>query len=66
MFEFTSLAVPEGHHPRGTTLHGALRGTLPLRGVLRGLCGGLFEGSAGLCGVLWRSARFSEDDDLCW
>ena len=35
--------VPEGHHPRGTTLREALRGNLPLRG----LCGGLSEGSAG-------------------
>ena len=47
--------VPEGHHPRGTTLREALRGNSPLRGlcggslrglrgvsprVLRGLCGG--------------------------
>ena len=43
--------VPEGHHPRGTTLREALRGNLPLRG----LCGGLSEGSAGslrgFCGV---------------
>ena len=58
--------VPEGHHPRGTTLRvaEALRGNLPLRG----LCGGLSKGSAGslrgfcrvsagLCGV---SAGFSE------
>ena len=29
-------------------------------GSLRGLCGGLSEGSAGLCGVLRGSARFSE------
>ena len=43
-------AVPEGHHPRGTTLREALRGNSPLRG----LCGvssralrGLFQGSAG-------------------
>ena len=35
--------VPEGHHPRGTTLREAPRGNLPLRG----LCGGLSEGSAG-------------------
>ena len=35
--------VPEGHHRRGTTLCEALRGNLPLRG----LCGGLSEGSAG-------------------
>ena len=35
--------VPEGHHPRGTTLREALRGNFPLRG----LCGGLSEGSAG-------------------
>ena len=43
--------VPEGHHPRGTTLHEALRGNLPLRG----LCASLSEGSAGalrgFCGV---------------
>ena len=46
--------VPEGHHPRGTTLREALRGNLPLRG----LCGGLLRGlcevscgiSAGFCG----------------
>ena len=52
--------VPEGHHPRGTTLREALRGNLPLRG----LCGGLSEGSAGslrgFCGVLRGSAGFSE------
>ena len=40
--------VPEGHHPRGTSLREALRGNLPLRGF----CGGLSKGSAGLCGVL--------------
>ena len=44
--------VPEGHHPRGTTLREALRGNLPLRG----LCGGLSEGSAaslrGFCRVV--------------
>ena len=48
---FPISKVPEGHHPRGTTLREALRGNLPLRG----LCGGLSEGSAGslrgLCGV---------------
>ena len=48
--------VPEGHHPRGTTLREALRGNLPLRG----LCGCLSEGPAGLCGVLRGSAGFSE------
>ena len=60
----TLFKVPEGHHPRGTTLREALRGNLPLRG----LCGGLSEGSAGslrgfcggLCGVLRGSAGFSE------
>ena len=45
------LKFTEGHHPRGTTLREALRGNLPLRG----LCGGLSEGSArslrGFCGV---------------
>ena len=56
--KFSSLffsKVPERHHPRGTTLREALRGNLPLRG----LCGGLSEGSAGsprgFCGV---SPRF--------
>ena len=59
-----SSKVPEGHHPRGTTLREALRGNLPLRG----LCRGLSEGSAGvsprvlrgLCGALRGSAGFSE------
>ena len=47
--------VPEGHHPRGTTLREALRGNLPLRG----LCGGLSEGSAGVSPrVLRGSAGF--------
>ena len=62
--EGDGFKVPEGHHPRGTTLREALRGNLPLRG----LCGGLSEGSAGslrgfcgvLCGVLRGSAGFSE------
>ena len=36
--------VPESHHPRGTTIREALQGNLPLRG----LCGGLSEGSAGV------------------
>ena len=45
--------VPEGHHPRGTTLREALRGNLPLRGF----CGGLSEGSAG---VLWGLSEGSE------
>ena len=38
-----TFKLPEGHHPRGTTLREAPRGNLPLRG----LCGGLSEGSAG-------------------
>ena len=53
--------VPEGHHPRGTTLREALRGYLPLKGfsgasagvssrVLRGLCGAM-RGSAGVRGI---------------
>ena len=42
------LDVPEGQHPGGTTLPEALRGNLHLRRVLRGLCGGLSEGCAGL------------------
>ena len=48
----TISKVPEGHHPRGTTLHEALRGNA-LGGSLRGLCGGLSE-------VLRGSAGFSE------
>ena len=50
--------VPEGHHPRGTTLREALRGNLPLS-----LSGNLFEGSAGspdLRGALRGSAGFFE------
>ena len=47
----SSSKVLEGYHPRGTTLREALRGNLKLRG----LCGGLSEGSAGslrgFCGV---------------
>ena len=35
--------VWEGHHPRGTTLREALQGNVPLKG----LCGGLSEGSPG-------------------
>ena len=64
--------VPEGHHPRGTTLREALRGNLPLRG----LCGGLSEGSAGalrglsessagLCGGPRDFPRFSGVVTLC-
>ena len=49
----TILKVPEGHHPRGTTLREAPRGNFPLRG----LCGGLSEGSAeGSAGSLRGSA----------
>ena len=51
-FPVTRLAGRSSfYHPRGITLPDALRGNLPLRGVLRGLCGDVFEGSAGLCGV---------------
>ena len=49
--------VPEGHHPRGTTLREALRGNLPLRGLRGGLSEGsagvspkVLQGSAGFCG----------------
>ena len=55
---FQTSKVPEGHHPRGTTLREALRENLPLRGLcgvsprvlrgsLRGFCGAL-RGSAGV------------------
>ena len=43
--------VPEGHHLRVTILREALRGNLPLEGSagsLRGFCGGLSDGSAGV------------------
>ena len=47
----TTSKVPEGHHPRGTTLREALRGHICLSegsagGSARGLCGAL-RGSAG-------------------
>ena len=38
-------------NPRCTTLHEALQGNLPLRRQIGGLCGGLSEASAGLCGA---------------
>ena len=48
---YENLKVPEGHHPRGTTLREALRGNLPLRegsaGVSERAPRGLSEGSAG-------------------
>ena len=67
-----SSKVPEGHHPRGTTLSEALRGNLPLRG----LCGVLSEdsagvssrvlrGSAGFCGGPRHFPRFFGCSDLC-
>ena len=43
--------VPEGHHPRGTTLREALRGNLPLRGLCRGLSEGSAGSLRGFCGV---------------
>ena len=42
--------VPEGHHPRGTTLREALRENLPLRGFCEGPAGvspRVLRGSAG-------------------
>ena len=68
----SDFKVPEGHHPRGTTLREALRGNLPLRG----LCGGLWEGSAGslrgfcgvsagFCGVSRDFPRVFGGSDLC-
>ena len=53
-----SAKVPEGHHPRGTTLREALRGNVPLRGVLQTHSGS--EGSAGFSGVLRGSAGISD------
>ena len=54
-----SFKVPEGRHPRGTSLRETLRGNLPLGGF----CGGLSECSAGslrgFSGVLRGSAGFS-------
>ena len=63
---FETSEVPEGHHSRGTTtLREALRGNLPLRGLCGGLSEGsagalrgLFEGSAGLCGGPRDFSRF--------
>ena len=46
-----SFKVPEGHHPRGTTLREALRGNLPLRGLCRGLSEGSAGSLRGFCGV---------------
>ena len=43
--------VPEGHHPRGTTLAEALRGNLPLGGLCRGLSEGSAGSLRGFCGV---------------
>ena len=65
--DFMLLTVPEGHHPRGTTLREALRGdNLPLRGILRGVCAGLFEGSAGLCEIFRREWTCACDPRDCW
>ena len=61
-FLHVTFKVPEGQHPRGTTLREALRGNLPVRGfsgasvrvssrVLQGLCGAL-RGSSGVRGIL--------------
>ena len=44
--------VPEGHHPRGTTLSEAHRGNLPLRGVLGGISPRVLRGSAGISEVV--------------
>ena len=50
----TNFKVPEGRHPRGTTLREALRGNLPLRGfsgVSAGVSSrGLAGSPRGLCG----------------
>ena len=54
-FESSGGSHCEGHNPPG--------GHLPLRRVLRGLCGVLFVASAGLCGVLRGSTGFSEGSD---
>ena len=50
--------VPEGHHPRGITLHEALRGNLPE--ALRGFSGASAVAFAGVsAGVSSRSLRAS-------
>ena len=58
-FDLLASKVPEGRHPRGTTLGEALRGNLPLRG----LCQGLSEGSAGFCGGPRDFSRFFGGSD---
>ena len=73
------LKVPEGHHPRGTTLREALRGNLPLTGSagsLRGSAGvslRVLRGSAGFCGGPRDFPRFIGGSDpmlvtlgSCW
>ena len=53
--------VPEGHHPRGTTLREALRGNLPLRGLCRGLSKGSAGSLRGFCGVSAGLCRVPRD-----
>ena len=60
-----SFQVPEGPHPRGTTLREALRGNWPLREGSAGLSERAPRGLSarvlrGLCGVLQGYAGFSE------
>ena len=50
------LKVPEGRHPRGTTLREALRGNLLLRGFSGASAGVSLRVLRGLCGALWGSA----------
>ena len=55
--------VPEGHHPRGTTLREALRRNLPLRGFSGASAGVSLRVLRGLRGALRRSAGFAEGSD---
>ena len=52
------IKIRGGQYLKGTTLREALRGNLPLKGVLRELCRIPFKGSAGLSGVLQGSGIF--------
>ena len=59
------IRTAKNWNPRSTvkTEVSSIWGNLPLRGVLRGLCGGPFEGSAWLSGVLRGSMGISVGSD---